>query len=171
MRLLTTPQAAGYTQNPISVYYCYDRGGGGDGDGGAGDVEGALVAAIAEVCVCVLGAVQCSCACVCRAPSKKSNHPKQKKVTNTPWGERVAFKFDPAGDATPKALHVSPFMDMQNEWWVFFCCCCVCRDSALTHAHCHTHKKQNKKAPQGERAGRAPRAQRARHAPDARRLL
>jgi hypothetical protein len=55
--LLTTPEAAGYTQNPISVYYCYGGSGGGGaaaGDGGGGAAgeeveEGALVAAIAEV--------------------------------------------------------------------------------------------------------------------------
>ena len=70
------------------------------------------------------------CVCVCdehhhflekspRTLQKKQTHTQQKKqVTNTPWGERVTFKFDPAGDATPKALHVSPFMDMQNEWCV-----------------------------------------------------
>jgi DUF1365 family protein len=41
------------------------------------------------------------------------------QVTNTPWGDRVTFMFNPAGDVTPKALHVSPFMDMQNTWCVF----------------------------------------------------
>lgn len=40
------------------------------------------------------------------------------QVTNTPWGERVSFVFSPAGDVSPKALHVSPFMDMDNIWWV-----------------------------------------------------
>jgi DUF1365 family protein len=40
------------------------------------------------------------------------------QVTNTPWGERVTFAFNPAGDTSPKALHVSPFMDMDNVWWV-----------------------------------------------------
>eukprot|EP00877_Chromochloris_zofingiensis_P000758 jgi/Chrzof1/10683/Cz05g08150.t1 len=38
------------------------------------------------------------------------------EVTNTPWGERVTFVFDPHGDITPKCLHVSPFMDMDNTW-------------------------------------------------------
>lgn len=38
------------------------------------------------------------------------------EVTNTPWGDRVRFAFDPAGDQSPKALHVSPFMDMGNTW-------------------------------------------------------
>lgn len=28
------------------------------------------------------------------------------EVTNTPWGERVTFPFDPKGDAVPKSLHV-----------------------------------------------------------------
>jgi hypothetical protein len=30
----------------------------------------------------------------------------------------VTFLFNPDGDASPKALHVSPFMDMQNTWYV-----------------------------------------------------
>lgn len=32
------------------------------------------------------------------------------QVTNTPWGERVTFLFDPNGDSVAKPLHVSPFM-------------------------------------------------------------
>ena len=38
------------------------------------------------------------------------------EVTNTPWGERVTFLFEPCGETTPKALHVSPLMDMKGEW-------------------------------------------------------
>lgn len=38
------------------------------------------------------------------------------QVTNTPWGDRVAFPFAPAGDTTPKPLHVSPLQDMQGSW-------------------------------------------------------
>lgn len=47
------------------------------------------------------------------------------EVTNTPWGERVLFSFDPTAGAggdggtdwkLPKSLHVSPFMDMSNTW-------------------------------------------------------
>lgn len=38
------------------------------------------------------------------------------QVTNTPWGERVSFLFDPEGQTVPKSLHVSPFMDMQSVW-------------------------------------------------------
>ena len=38
------------------------------------------------------------------------------EVTNTPWGDRVRFAFTPDGAASPKALHVSPFMDMGNQW-------------------------------------------------------
>ncbi|MEW5303787.1 MAG: hypothetical protein WDW36_006444 [Sanguina aurantia] len=72
VRLLTGPETAGYVQNPISVYYCYDD-------------SGALKRCIAE-------------------------------VTNTPWGERVTFAFNPAGEHVKKALHVSPFMDMDNTW-------------------------------------------------------
>lgn len=38
------------------------------------------------------------------------------EVTNTPWGERHAYVL--SDDPTPKALHVSPFfgMDQQYEW-------------------------------------------------------
>ena len=38
------------------------------------------------------------------------------EVTNTPWGERVTFIFDPRGESTPKAMHVSPLMDMKGRW-------------------------------------------------------
>lgn len=31
-------------------------------------------------------------------------------------GDRVTFPFDPAGDTVPKALHVSPLMDMNSKW-------------------------------------------------------
>ncbi|KAG5607662.1 hypothetical protein H5410_029154 [Solanum commersonii] len=34
------------------------------------------------------------------------------EVTNTPWGERVSFLFNPNSDVVAKSLHVSPFMDM-----------------------------------------------------------
>lgn len=96
--LLTMPPAAGYSQNPISVYYCYAEGEEknkattNDGDKNL-DANGNFamppasnpVAAIAE-------------------------------VTNTPWGSVARFSFDPSGDSVPKCLHVSPFMDMRNEW-------------------------------------------------------
>ncbi|KAL6198156.1 hypothetical protein ACLB2K_027948 [Fragaria x ananassa] len=38
------------------------------------------------------------------------------EVTNTPWGERVLFVFDPDSDLVAKPLHVSPFMDMVGNW-------------------------------------------------------
>ncbi|KAJ9135850.1 hypothetical protein P3X46_032978 [Hevea brasiliensis] len=38
------------------------------------------------------------------------------EVTNTPWGERVIFVFDPNSDLVAKPLHVSPFMDMLGDW-------------------------------------------------------
>ncbi|XP_057433020.1 uncharacterized protein LOC130725847 [Lotus japonicus] len=38
------------------------------------------------------------------------------EVTNTPWGERVSFIFNPHSDLVAKALHVSPFMDMLGSW-------------------------------------------------------
>ncbi|XVE88397.1 hypothetical protein DITRI_Ditri19aG0066700 [Diplodiscus trichospermus] len=40
------------------------------------------------------------------------------EVTNTPWGERVSFVFDPNSDLLAKPLHVSPFMDMLGNWSV-----------------------------------------------------
>ncbi|KAJ4824591.1 hypothetical protein Tsubulata_007144 [Turnera subulata] len=38
------------------------------------------------------------------------------EVTNTPWGERVRFVFEPNSDLVAKPLHVSPFMDMLGNW-------------------------------------------------------
>ncbi|CAI9100149.1 OLC1v1037089C1 [Oldenlandia corymbosa var. corymbosa] len=39
------------------------------------------------------------------------------EVTNTPWGERVSFSFDPHSvDTVAKTLQVSPFMDMFGNW-------------------------------------------------------
>ncbi|XP_062187881.1 uncharacterized protein LOC133891179 [Phragmites australis] len=32
------------------------------------------------------------------------------EVTNTPWGERVMFTFQPGSDLVAKPLHVNPFM-------------------------------------------------------------
>ncbi|KAK4440176.1 hypothetical protein Salat_0352500 [Sesamum alatum] len=40
------------------------------------------------------------------------------EVTNTPWGERVTFLFNPNSDLVAKPLHVSPFMDMLGNWSV-----------------------------------------------------
>ena len=70
--LLTTPISVGYSQNPISVYYCLSA-------------TGHLETCIAE-------------------------------VTNTPWAARVTFLFKPDGQDVPKAMHVSPFMDMRSSW-------------------------------------------------------
>ncbi|KAL3679651.1 hypothetical protein R1sor_022607 [Riccia sorocarpa] len=38
------------------------------------------------------------------------------EVTNTPWGERVKFEFQPAKDKVAKLLPVSPFIDMKGSW-------------------------------------------------------
>ncbi|XP_010478388.1 PREDICTED: uncharacterized protein LOC104757357 [Camelina sativa] len=38
------------------------------------------------------------------------------QVTNTPWGERVTFVFEPESDLVAKSLQVSPFMDMLGNW-------------------------------------------------------
>ena len=93
--LLTLPAAAGYAQNPISVYYCYD-------DEGAEEKEEER-----------------------KEERKEEQQPRPRspplrrciaEVTNTPWGERVSFVFDPRGTSVPKSLHVSPFMDMRNVW-------------------------------------------------------
>lgn len=54
-----------------------------------------------------------SLAIVCMSPDWPA---RVLQVTNTPWGERVSFVFDPAGDTAPKSLHVSPLMDMQGKW-------------------------------------------------------
>ncbi|RLM84624.1 uncharacterized protein C2845_PM04G02690 [Panicum miliaceum] len=35
------------------------------------------------------------------------------EVTNTPWGERVMFTFQPESDLVAKPLHVSPFMALR----------------------------------------------------------
>lgn len=73
VRALLLPESAGYEQNPICVYYCYDATG-------------------TDVACCVA------------------------EVTNTPWGDRVAFPFAPSGDRLPKPLHVSPMQDMRSSW-------------------------------------------------------
>ena len=85
--VLTSPPAAGYAQNPISVYYVWGREGGGGRSASSGLPATPPSAALAV-------------------------------VTNTPWGARVAFRFDPAGDRVAKCLHVSPFMDMEGDWCV-----------------------------------------------------
>ena len=86
--LLTMPPSAGYSQNPISVYYCFaeeEKEENNRNDAFALPPTSPVVAALAE-------------------------------VTNTPWGSVARFSFDPSGDSVPKCLHVSPFMDMKNEW-------------------------------------------------------
>ncbi|CAN6454844.1 unnamed protein product [Victoria cruziana] len=41
------------------------------------------------------------------------------EVTNTPWGERVSFVFNPGSDLVAKPMHVSPFMDMLGNWNIY----------------------------------------------------
>ncbi|MFL5847003.1 MAG: DUF1365 domain-containing protein [Solirubrobacteraceae bacterium] len=38
------------------------------------------------------------------------------EVTNTPWGEKHSYVLDPAGGRIDKAMHVSPFMPMDQEY-------------------------------------------------------
>jgi DUF1365 family protein len=38
------------------------------------------------------------------------------EVTNTPWGERRSYVLDPSGGRVDKALHVSPFMPMDQQY-------------------------------------------------------
>ncbi|XP_062160493.1 uncharacterized protein LOC133867744 isoform X1 [Alnus glutinosa] len=54
-------------------------------------------------CYDVEGSTQCLKKCIA-------------EVTNTPWGERVSFVFNPNTDLVAKPLHVSPFMDMLGTW-------------------------------------------------------
>ncbi|KAL2636142.1 hypothetical protein R1flu_007621 [Riccia fluitans] len=41
------------------------------------------------------------------------------EVTNTPWGERVKFEFEPSKDKVAKLLPVSPLMDMAGSWLMY----------------------------------------------------
>ena len=86
VRALLMPASGGYEQNPICVYYCYDSEDDRSEASGGGGDR--------------LGALRCCIA----------------EVTNTPWGDRVAFPFNPRGDSTPKPLHVSPLQDMRSAW-------------------------------------------------------
>ncbi|KAH9749465.1 hypothetical protein KPL70_005394 [Citrus sinensis] len=52
-------------------------------------------------CYDVEGSTQCLKKCIA-------------EVTNTPWGERVTFVFNPKSDLVAKPLHVSPFMVVQH---------------------------------------------------------
>jgi uncharacterized protein len=82
IRLLTHLRTYGHCFNPVSFYYCFERGG------------EHLSHVLAE-------------------------------VTNTPWGERHAYVLSAGGrgqapvtGSSPKQLHVSPFMGMdQNYSW------------------------------------------------------
>lgn len=75
--LLCYPPSCGYEQNPIAVYYVWNKG--------ADARSSPPAAGVAE-------------------------------VTNTPWGERVRFRFALGADVVPKPLHVSPFLPMSPLW-------------------------------------------------------
>jgi DUF1365 family protein len=38
------------------------------------------------------------------------------EVTSTPWGEKHSYVLDPSGGRVDKAMHVSPFMPMEQEY-------------------------------------------------------
>lgn len=38
------------------------------------------------------------------------------EVTNTPWGERRTYEFEGLAGSARKAMHVSPFLDMDHEY-------------------------------------------------------
>lgn len=90
VHLLTTPLCFGCLMNPISVYFCFDGKANDDSD--AAPSSDSAGEAVRFRCIA--------------------------EVTNTPWGERVVFAFDPAGEEVPKALHVSPFMAIEDHSWI-----------------------------------------------------
>jgi len=101
VHLLTHPPSAGYTQNPISVYYCYGEKSTQTKDPKENEGRKNASSLVLKRCLA--------------------------EVTNTPWGERVTFAFLPAdptnnstthGQNIPKALHVSPLMDMTSTWTI-----------------------------------------------------
>jgi DUF1365 family protein len=113
--LLTLPAAAGYVQNPISVYYCYE-----DGEDEEAEKEETEREEPKQQRQRRQQQQQPARA---SAPAPSPPPPPLPvlrrciaEVTNTPWGERVSFVFDPRGSSVPKSLHVSPFMDMRNVW-------------------------------------------------------
>ena len=167
MRLLTNPVAAGYVQNPISVYYCYAASTDGRGaergqsrtpgdscsaqPTSSGQAGGAQGCSAAERPHGECGSSQAAtggrdggpqgCSTETRSGSGdaqaagggRSERPQGcragsgatpalrlqrciAEVTNTPWGARVTFVFDPGEQAVPKAMHVSPLMDMRSTW-------------------------------------------------------
>ena len=167
VRLLTNPVAAGYVQNPISVYYCYAASTDGGGDKreqartprdscsaqstSSGRVGAARGCSAADRPRGDCGSSQaasggrdggpqgCSagtrgdCGDARAEPGGRSGAPQGcgagggappagrlqrciAEVTNTPWGARVTFVFDPGEQAVPKAMHVSPLMDMRSTW-------------------------------------------------------
>ena len=102
VKLLTSPWTFGYVQNPISVYYVYDACEKEETpvtEGGTGETRRETLGSGKDGSRFRLRA--------CAA-----------EVTNTPWGERVVFDFDPRGQRVPKSLHVSPFMDALGDWHI-----------------------------------------------------
>ncbi|GBF99295.1 hypothetical protein Rsub_12055 [Raphidocelis subcapitata] len=169
--LLTNPVSAGYTQNPISVYYCYAADDDTAGAAGAATPRsaarsGGATPAAGTPAAGTPGSAglrtrrqrrleeeALAAATAAAGDDQQQQQQRQQQrqrqaregrqpgaggpegrleaamrcapalaiaeVTNTPWGDRVRFVFRPGGDQTPKALHVSPFMDMDNTCFGF----------------------------------------------------
>lgn len=136
MLLLSNPVSAGYTQNPISVYYCYDQADElvvaiAEVRAGRAFLSASRTVVVAMTAVCLLGR-WCLLLTTCSQSAQQARLDKHltchrmtlcvrpaacvRQVTNTPWGERVTFCFAPQGSTTRKAMHVSPFQDMDNTW-------------------------------------------------------
>lgn len=56
------------------------------------------------------------CVYYCRDPETGALQSCLVEVTNTPWADRVAFKFTPSSSEVPKPMHVSPLNDMGGTW-------------------------------------------------------
>ena len=130
VKLLTSPWTFGYVQNPISVYYVYDACEKKETpvtEGGTGET------------LETLGSGKDGSRFRLRACAAE--------VTNTPWGERVVFDFDPRGQRVPKSLHVSPFMDALGDCHIKATDPMACfeeRDVYQNDAHESENKNKNK---------------------------
>lgn len=139
VRLLTHPPAAGYSQNPISVYYCYSPGGQdlerciaevtntpwgervtflfrwghlrGGGVGQPGRVRVHVPSRVRHALLRPPPAHPPTCTALHAAPARPHPH-------STPCSPVARRCCRPEGETVPKALHVSPLMDMRSTWYV-----------------------------------------------------